>query len=219
MKINKIAMLSVIIATLAISGCQTTRINAMTGEEETNDTTSGLLIGCLGGAVVGALINKGKGAAIGCAGGAVVGGAVGNKLDKQEEMLRAELRNSGVRIKRYDDRIELLLDGDISFSTGSTQVSNGTITTLKSVVKVMKDFKDTTISVLGHTDSKGSVQYNQNLSEARAKSVQSILNRYGLPRNRTTSEGYGEMSPLCDNATSQGRACNRRVELIIMNAS
>lgn len=209
-------LISVILVTsLFLSGCQLTRQNAMTGEEETNSTTNGVLLGCLGGAIAGALINKGKGAAVGCAGGGAVGGAIGYNMDQQEEELRKELRHSGVKIKRNGNNIELILDGDITFATGSSQVSRSASNSFKSIVKVMNEFEDTNLIISGHTDSLGATQYNQTLSETRAKAVQHKLNSYGLSRNRTFSEGYGELSPLCSNNSKQGRACNRRVELLI----
>ena len=71
------------------------------------------------------------------------------------------------------------------------------------------------IKVIGHTDSKGSDAYNQALSERRASSVASYLLSQGLSPNKLTSEGRGESEPVADNATDEGRAKNRRVELHI----
>jgi len=212
---KKLLITGFIIVSLSLSGCSLTRTNAMTGEEETNSTTNGALFGCLGGAIAGALINRGKGAAIGCAAAGTVGAVVGSEMDKQEELLRKELRSSGVIVKRSGNNIKLILDGDITFTSGSAQVSSSMKPTFKSIVKVMNNFKKTNLIIIGHTDSQGSTQYNQNLSEVRAKSVQQNLNGYGLARNRTFTDGFGESSPLCSNSTTQGRACNRRVELVI----
>lgn len=208
-------VITVALALAVLSGCQTTRQNAMTGETEMNSTTSGSLWGCAGGAIIGAIANKGNGALVGCAAGGAVGGAVGYQVDKQEDLLREELKNSGVSVKRNGKNIELLLQGDITFNTGNANIKEGMNPAFRSIVKVMNEYKDTNLIIVGHTDATGSVDYNQKLSEVRAKSVQSKLNGYGLSRSRTFAEGYGEMNPLCENKTEQGKACNRRVELII----
>jgi outer membrane protein OmpA-like peptidoglycan-associated protein len=71
------------------------------------------------------------------------------------------------------------------------------------------------IKVIGHTDSKGSDAYNQALSERRASSVAAYLLSQGLEPGKLTSEGRGESEPVADNATEEGRAKNRRVELHI----
>lgn len=201
---------------VSLVGCQLTRTNAITGEEEMNDTTAGFLLGCAGGALAGALINKGKGAAIGCAAGGGAGAAVGYQMDKQEDMLRSELRGTGVQIKRDADQIKLILAGDITFSTGSVRVDRQILPSLKSIAKVMKEFDDTELLIVGYTDTVGSRSSNESLSLMRAKSVQQELNKVGLPRSRTYADGIGELMPRCSNDTKQGRACNRRVELTIM---
>lgn len=218
-KIKKSMIVIAVTSVLTLSGCQTTRTNAMTGESETNSATSGAAIGCFTGALIGAIANKGKGAAIGCVAGGGVGLAVGYDLDQQESALRQELVRSGVQVKREGDKIKLIMDGDISFETGKTILSPSIKPALRSVVKVMNKFQDTDLIVSGHTDSKGNQTFNQQLSEARAKTVQSFLNQSGLSRSRTYAEGYGELVPLCTNETAQGRACNRRVELTIIPKS
>lgn len=109
---KKRAAVMVLASLFAISGCQTTRLNAATGEEETNATTQGALVGCVGGAIAGALIKddkRGKGALVGCAGGAAVGGAIGYNLDQQEAELRKVLVNSGVQVQRNGDTIRLIM--------------------------------------------------------------------------------------------------------------
>ena len=201
---------------LSVSACSTMeRKNATTGETEVNSATWGALIGCASGAVTGALINKGKGAAIGCAGAGLIGGGAGYYMDQQEAKLRKELVGTGVQVVRYGESIVLVLDSDISFATGSSVVHSSIKPSLKSIVSIMNEYDDTTLVVSGHTDSVGSEMSNQLLSVSRAKTVQAILNGYGLSRSRTISEGYGELSPICDNKTKEGRACNRRVELSI----
>lgn len=204
------------ILTLAVTGCQTTRQNAYTGESEMNDTTSGALIGCATGALAGALINKGKGAAIGCAAGGAGGAAIGYQMDKQEAMLRQELVNSGIQIKRVGEQIKLVMSGDITFKTGRSDLTPSILPSLRSVAKVMNNFEDTMLIVEGHTDSVGKDAYNMQLSSVRAQTVQREIAVSGLSYSRIKAEAYGEMRPLCSNNTKSGQACNRRVELLIV---
>lgn len=216
MKNLKKITLACLIAVMA-SGCQTTRQNAMTGEEEASATAQGVLGGCIGGAIAGAIINKGKGAAIGCAAGGVVGGVVGQEFDKQEAALRQELVSSGVQVKRVgEDKIELVLDGDISFATGKSDVSSAIKPSLSSVAKIMNEYPETKLIIEGHTDSVGSEASNLQLSKSRAYSVRSVLGNYGLGFDRMAVEAYGEKAPICTNKTKEGQSCNRRVELMIV---
>lgn len=222
MKMNKVLKSTFIAMSVAamLSGCQATqRTNAMTGEQETNSATKGFLAGCVGGAVIGAIADDGKGAAIGCAAAGAAGGAIGYKMDQQEEILRQELVGTGVQIKRVgEDKIELVLAGDISFATGSTKLAEGIKPALRSVVKVMNEFEDTDLVISGHTDSVGSESSNQQLSKTRAMAVQNYLSENGLAYGRTHAQGFGELMPKCSNDTKEGQACNRRVELTIVPA-
>ncbi|MDN2483322.1 OmpA family protein [Vibrio astriarenae] len=216
-KSNKFILVTALSLPLLLSGCQTTRQNAATGEQETNRTTSGALLGCAGGAIAGAIINKGKGAAIGCAAGGATGALVGSNMDKQEAELRQELLNSGVQIERNGERIELIIASDISFNSGGYDLQPSIKPTLDSIAKVMNRYPESNLLIEGHTDSTGSLELNELLAKARANSVQTALTSSGLEYNRTRTQGFGPHKPMCDNATPEGRACNRRVELTIIN--
>ncbi|RKF19726.1 OmpA family protein [Alginatibacterium sediminis] len=200
---------------VALSGCQTTRPNATTGEMETSNTTTGALLGCAGGAIIGAIANNGKGAAIGCAAGGVTGGVIGAQMDKTEAALRQELVNSGVQVKRNGDQIQLIMANAIAFETGKVDLSQSIKPSLNSVIKVMARYPDTNLLIEGHTDSVGSESSNQVLSERRAYAVSNYLNANGFDANRSRAVGFGELSPMCGNDSEQGKACNRRVELKI----
>lgn len=216
MKKFKKVMLVGLIALMA-TGCQSTRQNAMTGEDETNGLTKGVLGGCVGGAIIGAIANKGTGAAVGCVAGGAVGGVIGNNMDQQEADLRKELLDTGVQIQRVgEDQIKLVLDGDITFASGKTDVSNSIKPTLSSIAKVMEEYDDTKLVIEGHTDSVGSDSSNKNLSYTRAAAVEKEMARRGLSRDRMEITGFGEMIPICTNKTKAGQACNRRVELKII---
>lgn len=211
--INKLLIVGFV--TLSLTACAQ-RQNATTGEYETSSKTKGALGGCVAGAVIGGIIDDGKGAAIGCATAGGIGLAVGAQMDKQEAQFRQELLNSGVQVKRNGEQIELLLDGDITFSTGKSDISSAILPSLRSISKIMNEYPETTLIVEGHTDSVGSESSNALLSQNRAQSVQTELNKSGLSRSRTETSAYGEGRPRCSNDTEQGRKCNRRVELIIV---
>ena len=86
---------------------------------------------------------------------------------------------------------------------------------LDSVAIILKEYSDTTITVIGHTDSVGDEAYNQGLSEQRAQSVASYLRSQGVVGQRFNVMGYGEQSPIASNSTKEGRAQNRRVEITL----
>ena len=85
--------------------------------------------------------------------------------------------------------------------------------TLESVAIVLKEFDKTNIRIAGHTDSTGSAEYNQTLSERRAASVGQMLMSQGIVSGRVWSTGYGYRYPVASNDTAEGRQANRRVEL------
>ncbi len=79
----------------------------------------------------------------------------------------------------------------------------------------MSQYNQTSVVVMGHTDSDGSAEYNQDLSERRAYAVASYLNNHGVAASRISTIAYGESRPIASNATPQGKAQNRRVEIKI----
>ncbi|HHB12864.1 MAG TPA: OmpA family protein, partial [Chromatiales bacterium] len=97
----------------------------------------------------------------------------------------------------------------------SYNVRSDFLPVLDSVAVVLKKYKDTRLRVVGHTDSTGSARYNQLLSQQRAQAVADVLIRDGVPATRITVIGRGENDPIASNATPEGRAQNRRVEILI----
>ena len=198
-----------------VVACTTT--NPYTGEKELNKTTQGSLWGAFGGALLAAAVSDKKdrkkrmlqGAGIGALGG----GAVGAYMDKQENQLRQQLQGSGVSVTRDGDNIILNMPSNITFDTDSHQLKNQFHNTLDSVVLVLNEYKSTMITVMGHTDSTGSEQHNQNLSVQRALSVANYLSNKGVAQQRLAASGYGEAFPVAPNDTREGRARNRRVEV------
>ena len=208
---------------IALTGCQATqRENATTGESETNSATKGALLGALAGAAVGLATGddateRRQHALIGAAGGAAVGGGVGYYFDQQEAALRKELLDSGVQVERVgENQLMLRMENGIGFQTSSYNLDPSIHNTLHGVAKILVEYPDTSLVIEGHTDSTGSDTTNQVLSERRAESVRSYLISQGVASGRAIARGNGERFPLCTNNTSEGRACNRRVEIKIL---
>ena len=203
---------------LALSGCET--FDAFTGESKTSNTAKGAGIGASIGVAL-AYVNSRdksssdrkkamlKGAGI----GAIAGGSVGYYMDTQEAKLRKQLRATGVSVERDGDKINLIMPSNITFASGGYTLSNSFFEVMDSVVLVVQEFEKTIIVSAGHTDSRGSENYNQLLSERRANAVAEYLLQKGVVEARVETIGFGEKQPVADNGNSAGRALNRRVEI------
>jgi outer membrane protein OmpA-like peptidoglycan-associated protein len=211
-KVMTTAMLVTVLA-----GCTT--LDPYTREEKTGNAAKGAGIGALSGAVLGAAVSsgkdRGKGALIGALVGGAVGGGIGVYMDKQEMELRQRLDGTGVGIERVGDDIRLVMPGNITFQTGSAQLDTGFYPVLDDVALVLNKYKDSAVGVNGYTDSTGSFEFNQSLSEQRATSVASYLASRGVSQPRLSTQGYGPRHPVADNGTASGRTQNRRVEVYI----
>ncbi len=216
-----IRMLQLVVpaAALILSGCTT--FDPYTGEEKTSKTTRGALIGAAAGAVVGLVsgddsVERKKRALIGAGVGALAGGAIGYYMDQQEAKLRAELEGTGVSVTRIGDNITLNMPGNVTFATDSADLSPAFFEVLDSVGKVLAEFDQTVVEVAGHTDSTGTEAYNQSLSERRASTVSQYLKGRGVMQQRLITLGMGEMRPVADNRSADGRQLNRRVEITMV---
>lgn len=198
-----------------LTACTT---NPYTGQSQTAKAVWGTGLGAAAGAATGALVSKnhGAGALVGGLAGAAVGGGIGYYLDVQEAELRQELAGAGVGIERTDDSIRLIMPGNITFNTDSANISAGFYSTLNAVAKVLNKYSNSTVMVLGYTDSTGSAAYNQTLSQQRAASVAAYLQGQGVKASRFEVMGMGPSNPIASNDTAAGRAQNRRVEIKII---
>ncbi|MCB0333954.1 MAG: OmpA family protein [Bdellovibrionales bacterium] len=203
----------------------------------------GVLGGAALGAGIGAIIgaatgDAGVGTAIGGGVGALAGGVLGNEMDKDEarqadienrlddrdrmisenQQIIDELKRRGADA-RISDRGVVVNLPDVLFEFDSSKLTSGAQDTVYDIVQVLRDVSDRHIAVEGHTDSIGTISYNQRLSEERANSVASALVREGVSRRRISTRGFGETDPIASNRTDSGRARNRRVEVIIENSS
>ena len=216
---RKLLPIVVLAIGLSVSACET--LNPYTGESQTSKATRGALIGAAAGAVVGLVsgddaVERRQRALIGAGVGALAGGAVGYYMDQQEAKLRAELEGTGVSITRIGDNITLNMPGNVTFATDSSDLRPAFFDVLNSVGKVLKEFDQSVVEVAGHTDSTGSEDYNQGLSERRASSVSQYLAGRGINGQRLLTVGMGELRPVADNNTAEGRQANRRVELTMV---
>ena len=215
----RVLRLVVLGAAVIVAGCET--LDPYTRESETSKATKGALIGAATGAVVGLIsgddaVERRQRALIGAGVGALAGGAVGYYMDKQEAKLRAELEGTGVSVTRIGDNITLNMPGNVTFATDSSDLRPAFFDVLNSVGKVMQEFDQTVVEVAGHTDSTGSEAYNQGLSERRANSVSQYLVSNGISSQRLITVGMGELRPVADNNTAEGRQANRRVEITVV---
>jgi outer membrane protein OmpA-like peptidoglycan-associated protein len=186
---------------------------------EKEKTRKGTGYGAAAGAVVGLLSagnNPFKSAMIGAAAGALVGGSVGYYMDKQEAKLRQQMAGTGVDVVRNGDNITLDIPGGVTFAFNSADLNAQFYPVLDKVAATLAEFDKTVIEVAGHTDSVGSAEYNQQLSERRANSVAAYLGSRGVSKARVVTVGAGEDHPVASNETDEGRAQNRRVEITIV---
>lgn len=182
-------------------------------------TAKGAVIGGAAGGVVGGVIGKSTGntaagVIIGSAIGGTAGAVIGDYMDRQAEEIAEEVE--GAEVARVGEGILITFDSGLLFGFDSYALTATTKENLREMAGILNKYPDTDITVDGHTDSKGSEEYNQTLSERRAASVADYLTAQGVSRSRITTHGYGEMKPVATNETDAGRAQNRRVEVAIV---
>ena len=215
--INKIGIIILALGiTASISSCKAVK-NA-------NNKQKGAVIGATGGAILGAIIgnNVGKGGngELGAVIGGVVGGTagvlIGNKMDKQAQKIEEEI--PGAKVERIDDGIVVTFDENsgVYFDTAKYNINSKSQETLNKLVNVFREYQDTNILVVGHTDNVGAEDYNMTLSKNRAYAVTNYLTGKGLSSGRFTTNWFGESQPMHDNSTATGRAKNRRVNVAIL---
>jgi len=213
---KKLLVLALVVAFISAS-CATMKENPK--------TTIGAAAGAAVGAGVGYGLGKGKGAAIGAVVGGLAGGAIGHYMDKQKREFDQLLAESKGReqsailqgVQKEQDAVILTFKSDVLFDTNSSTIkqtahSSGEI---DRVAQILNRYPETTIKVVGYTDSTGSESYNQQLSELRANAVKNALVIKGVNAARLTTMGMGESSPVADNSTEGGRQLNRRVNMVI----
>ncbi len=209
--------MSIIKTPIAIALVAGLGLSACTNPDGTaNNTGTGIAAGAGIGAVLGRAIGgDGRGAVIGGLIGAGIGGAIGDDLDRQEAALRQQMGGSGVSIVNTGSQLIVTLPEAITFPVDSAQLRSSFVGSLNALARNLQQYPNTTVEVVGHTDSTGAASYNQQLSERRAMSVRSVLLNAGVSGGRLRAFGQGENNPVASNATQAGRQQNRRVEIFI----
>jgi outer membrane protein OmpA-like peptidoglycan-associated protein len=179
----------------------------------------GAIIGGTTGAVIGGVIGKqagntAVGAILGAAVGGTAGAIIGDYMDKQAEEMQRDLE--GVTVERVGEGIKLTFASGILFDVDKADLRPEAQSNLNDLSRILNKYPDTNILIEGHTDSDGSDDYNQTLSDRRAGSVVHYLSQGGVATARMSAIGYGERQPVADNSTTDGKQRNRRVEVAIM---
>jgi len=201
---------------LATTACMT---DPETGRQRLSNTAIGGIGGALGGYLLGDLVGgrHDRTAKIAGAGiGGLAGAAIGSYMDKQERDLRERTAGTEVRVIRQGDDLILSIPSGINFAYNSDTVAPAFQHTLDDVARVLGQYDRTYIDIYGHTDAIGSDAYNQGLSERRAVAVADYLVTHGVKGARIATRGFGKTQPVANNATEEGRAANRRVEIKIV---
>lgn len=211
----RIPLLAALAAVTLVAACEDP---GAPGTGQPGDKTQqGVIAGGILGAVTGALVsdNRGQGAIRGAVIGASAGAAIGYSLDKQEAELRATL-GGGATITNTGDRLIVTMPQDILFPTDSATLNPSLRADLQTVARSLMTYQQSTVQVLGHTDDRGTAAYNYDLSQRRAAAVSSVLIGSGVPAGRIQTIGRGFDQPVASNATAEGRALNRRVDIVIL---
>jgi outer membrane protein OmpA-like peptidoglycan-associated protein len=178
----------------------------------------GAAVGAAAGGVVGGVIGKQTGStARGAIIGAVVGGAAGAVIGHQMDQQARELEQNipGATVTRIGEGIAVTFASGLLYDFNSDLIRAAAAQNLRTLAASLDKYPNTDVLIVGHTDSIGSDQYNQGLSERRATAAAGYLVGEGVHPDRLRAVGRGENEPVHDNATDAGRQLNRRVEIAI----
>ena len=211
------------VLTLALTGC------ASSPNDPNQKTKENAAIGATLGAIAGAVIGHQqdhsggalRGALIGAAAGGVLGAGVGVYMDKQQaafdQELASEKQANQIEVERLkNENLKITMNSEVSFDYNSAELQPAFRRTLDKVADILNRYTRSTVRITGHTDSRGSAEYNQRLSEQRAKAVAWYLADAGVDSRRVITEGRGEAQPRASNETEAGQQLNRRVEMLII---
>jgi outer membrane protein OmpA-like peptidoglycan-associated protein len=213
---SKLTLASILAGAMTLGACTEPGQLGAGPNDPNQKTKNGALIGAGVGALAGAIAGgDAKDAVLGGVIGAGVGAGIGYSLDKQEADLRRQL-DSNVIITNTGDRLIVTLPQDILFASGSSSIQPGLRDDLRALANNVNVYANSTLQIIGHTDSDGEAAFNQQLSESRAFAVSNVLINDGVPASRVQSIGRGESQPVASNLNDAGKAQNRRVEIVIL---
>lgn len=216
MKNSRLLLSSLAAASLLTTSACVTDPN--TGERKVSRTAMGGVGGAVVGGLLGGAIGGKTGRIIGAVGGAAAGGYVGYKMDQQIKELDEQTEGTGVEVTEVDNGEAILLNlpDSVTFDVGSYTINPTFRATLDTIAENLRKYPNSLIDVYGHTDSTGTYEFNQRLSEQRAQSVANYLQSRGIADARIRWQGFGETQPVASNETEIGRSTNRRVEIKII---
>lgn len=205
-------------ASVLFAGCASDGTMTQTGKGAAIGTVSGAALGAAIGSFSG---NAGRGALIGAVGGALAGGMVGAYMENQrkdfETALAPQIAAGVIRVQKLpNDQLLVGMTGETAFEVDSDRINPGFYSTMDTISGIVNKYGKTQLNVAGHTDSTGSAQHNQALSERRAGAVQQYMERNGVLPQRIDAAGYGKNQPIASNDTDAGRRLNRRVDITIV---
>lgn len=194
---------------IALAGCETM-------DDRQRGTAQGAAIGAVAGAVIGKATGgkAGTGAVAGAAVGAIAGNLWSKRMQDKQRTMEQATQGTGIEVARTEDnQLRVNVPSDISFAVGRADLQPA----LRPVLDQFAQGLDATtvVRIVGHTDSTGSDAINEPLSLERARTVSNYLQDRGVPASRLEIAGRGSREPVADNATPEGRAQNRRVEIFL----
>ena len=201
------ALIALAVVVGLVTGCETPR---------QTETAIGTGTGVAAGAVIGAMAGGGQGAAIGAGVGGVLGAAAGYNWGTIKDKLGIATKDTGVQIsEQQDGALKVNVPGSVSFASGSASLDSKLHPTLDKIAATLNEYAQTSVTVVGYTDSVGSAEANRELSRRRADAVADYLSQHGVSRSRISVDSRGEEEPVATNDTEAGRAQNRRVEMLV----
>ncbi|MDD5325370.1 MAG: OmpA family protein [Polaromonas sp.] len=210
--------------TLAPLSAAALALAVLSGCADMTETQRGTAQGAGIGAVAGALVGAATGGRTGVATGAVLGGAIGagggylwsKKMQDQKVAMEKATAGTGVAVSQTaDNRLKLDIPSDVSFDVGRSAIKPNFAPVLNHLATSLNQNQVTTVTIIGHTDSTGSDAINNPLSFDRANAARDYLVNHGVAPQRIATDGRGSREPVASNATEQGRAQNRRVEIYV----
>lgn len=225
MKFSFKQTIAISVTAAVLSGCTATQ-QPPVGEK----TQQGAAIGALAGAILGAATgsgNKAKRAAIGALAGAALGSAVGYNMDQQATAVAQSLQTNvsdspeaekdldrDIIVTKTEQYVKITFRDDMMFATNFDTPTAMAELKLKKLIPVLRDYPSTIIQVVGHTDNRGTYEYNKKLSDKRAANVANMLLDSGLP-NRIYARGCSFSKPIVSNTSKENMGINRRVEVFL----
>ncbi len=207
-------IMAVVTSAVVLAGC------ANMSPEQQQGTTRGAMIGAGAGAVLGAVTDGSRGAVRGAAIGAGVGAVGGHiwstRMEEQRRQMEESTRGTGVEVTRTaDNQLKLYIPSDVSFPVGRADIQPNFRPILDTFAQGMVRNPEARVTIIGHTDSTGTDAINNPLSVNRAANVRDYLVSRGVPVSSIAIDGRGAREPIATNATAEGRARNRRVEIFM----